>query len=119
MKSTHNMVSISCGVLALSLFTLSVPASARDDIDLALAVEHWQSNLLFDPSPRQLELEKKGRVNIYDGLKDTEVARAMDNHFNRIGSMMFVRTVVTGDDGKPLVDPTTGNIVVEDDDCED
>jgi hypothetical protein len=118
MKSTYNIYSIPFGVLLVFLFTLQTPASANDEIDLALAVERWQSNLLFNPTSRQLELESKGRVNIYDGLKDTEVAHALDSQFDRIQSMMFVRTVVTGNDGEPLIDPETGNTVLEDDDCD-
>ena len=118
MKTTYNTYSIPFGVLVLFLFTFQSPANANDDIDLALAVERWQTNLLFNPTPRQLELENKGRVNIYDGLKDTEVARALDTQFDRIQSMMFVRTVVTDKDGEALIDPETGNKVLEDDDCD-
>jgi len=118
MKSTYNIYSIPFGALVVFLFALQSPVSADDDIDLALAVERWQTNLLFNPTSRQLELENKGRVNIYDGLKDTEVAHALDSQFDRIQSMMFVRTVVTGNGGEPLVDPVTGNKVLEDDDCD-
>jgi hypothetical protein len=118
MKTTYNIYSVPFGFLLLFLFTLQSPANANDDIDRALAVERMQTNLLFNPTPRQLEFENKGRVNIYDGLKDTEVARALDTQFDRMQSMMFVRTVVTDNIGEPLIDPETGNKVLEDDDCD-
>ena len=83
----------------------------------AEAQENWQEKMLFDPSASQLELEKRGRVMIYDGLKDTQVAQAMDTQFDRIESMMFVRTVATDAKGQVLHDKQTGDAVVEDDGC--
>ncbi len=118
MKNTYSIYSVPFGFLLLFLIALKGPASANDDIDPVFAVERWQTNLLLNPTPRQLELENKGRVNIYDGLKDTEVDRALDTQFDRIQSMMFVRTVITGNDGEALIDQETGNKVLEDDDCD-
>ena len=54
---------------------------------------------------------------IYDGLKDTQVAQAMDTQFDRIESMMFVRTVTTDATGEILRDKATGDVVVENDGC--
>jgi len=54
---------------------------------------------------------------IYDGLKDTQIRKAMDTQFDRIESMMFVRTVVTNEEGNVERDSESGQVVVEDDGC--
>jgi hypothetical protein len=81
------------------------------------AADSWQEKMLFNPSASQLELEKRGRIMIYDGLKDTQVTRAMDTQFDRIQSMMFVRTIATDSKGETLRDEETGDVVVENDGC--
>ena len=78
----------------------------------------WQHNLLFAPSPMQIEIEKRGRVVIYDGLRDVDIDRVMDQQFHRVQSMMFVRTVVTDTAGVPAADPETGILLMEDDGCD-
>ncbi len=84
----------------------------------ARSSESWQMTLLFSPSEVNLASEKKGRIIIYSGLTDVTVARAMDENFDRIGSMMFTRTIVTDGKGIPLRDAETGEIVTEDDGCD-
>jgi hypothetical protein len=54
---------------------------------------------------------------IYDGLTDKQIAKAMDTQFDRIESMMFVRTIVTNDEGNAVRDSETGQVIVEDDGC--
>jgi len=78
----------------------------------------WQHNLLFAPTAKQIEIEKRGRVVIYDGLRDLDVDRAMREQFHRVQSMMFVRTVITDERGTPEADPETGALVFEDDGCD-
>ena len=78
----------------------------------------WQQRRLEQPTEAELRWERSGHVMIYEGMKDREVARAFDNHFDRIGSMMFINTVVTDKDEKPLKDPKTGEAVTEPDGCE-
>lgn len=77
----------------------------------------WQMRQLFKPGKARLEYESQGKVLIYQGLKDIEVNRAMDDQYNRIEYMMFINTIVTDTEGQPLSDPDTGEITVEDDDC--
>ncbi len=78
----------------------------------------WQHNLLFAPTAGQIEIEKRGRVVIFDGLRDIDVDRAMDQQFHRVQSMMFVRTIVTDEEGTPEADPETGVLIIEDDGCD-
>lgn len=97
-------------VLALGttiLLAATGPAAAGD----------WQEKLLFNPPASQLKLEQRGRIMIYDGLTDTQIAKAMDTQFDRIESMMFVRTIVTNDEGNAVHDNETGQGIVEDDGC--
>ena len=74
------------------------------------ANDGFQSNALFNPTPAQLKAEARGRVMIYDGLDNTVVERALDEQFDRIEHMMFVRTrQSTPDDDEEYI--------VEDDGC--
>ena len=54
--------------------------------------ESFQYNTLFDPTPARLKAEERGRVMIYDGLDNALVERALDEQFDRIEHMMFIRT---------------------------
>ena len=74
------------------------------------ANDGFQYNALFNPGPAQLKAETRGRVMIYDGLDNTVVERALDEQFDRIEHMMFVRTrQSTPDDDDEYI--------VEDDGC--
>lgn len=68
----------------------------------------YPEDVLSSPSKAVLLAEKRGRVTIYDGLEQRVVDRALDNQFDRIGSMMFVRTRQSLPDGA----------VASDDDCD-
>ena len=82
------------------------------------AADSWQEKMLFDPTPAQLETEKKrARIMIYHGLKDVQVTSAMEDQFDRIEHMMFTGTVVTDSRGETLIDEETGEATVEDDGC--
>ncbi len=80
--------------------------------------ETWQLRRLHEPSDRELLSERQGSIVIYDGLKDSQVEKAMDEEYDRIRSMMFIRTVVTDNEGEPLRDAQTGEFMVEEDDCD-
>lgn len=81
----------------------------------ATDLHDWYAHLLFEPMPLQLQQEQ--RVQIYTGLSDVEVNRALDEQFERIDSMMFTGVVVTDSAGRPLQDPETGEPLVENDGC--
>jgi hypothetical protein len=105
--NTSDFLSVSI-IFSVLLLGLVGPTEAEDS---------WQEKMLFNPSASQLELEKRGRIMIYDGLKDTQITRAMDTQFDRIQSMMFIRTIATDSKGETLRDKKTGDVVVEDEGC--
>ena len=105
-------------VLGASLPVIATGAE-RDAVSPKVLEGDWQRARLFYPTPTQREAEERGKVFIYHNLKDTEVARAMDEHFSRIDAMMFTGTVITDYRGMVLRDGHTGRVVVEDDGCDD
>ena len=52
----------------------------------------WELRQLHQPSDTLIENERRGRVTIYDGVTVAEIDKALDNQFDRIDAMMFVRT---------------------------
>ena len=93
-------------LLALLAIALGVHTSqvlAADDNS-----GNYDESVLFNPSKAVLLAEAKGRVTIYDGLEHRVVDRALDTQFERIDSMMFVRTRETLPDGE---------VTIDDDDC--
>jgi hypothetical protein len=46
---------------------------------------------LFEPTPAELRWEREGRIYIYEGLREEDIARALREQFNRAHSMMFIR----------------------------
>ena len=82
------------------------------------SAESYQQQLLFNPTDPQLKREHDGMVFMYDGMKDKTIERAMDEEFHRVSAMMFVRTVVTDEQGDPLIDKESGELVQEEDGCD-
>jgi hypothetical protein len=72
---------------------------------------------LFEPSEAELRAETDGRVYIYDSLRDIDIAQAMDQEFDRVESMMFIRVRSTNEKGEVRKNPATGEELVEDDGC--
>jgi hypothetical protein len=102
-------------ILTLGVFLASASAeSVAGDDD---KYRNWQLDRLLSPNESQLRLERQGRVYIYDGLRDSDIRRAMYEQFDRVGSMMFVGTIITDEKGKPKKDKETGATVSEDEDC--
>lgn len=54
--------------------------------------QSWDQRRLHNPSAALIASEDGGRVTVYDGVMDADVERAMDEQFDRVGAMMFVRT---------------------------
>jgi hypothetical protein len=103
--------------LAISVFIALIGMGADAHAAIADAMHDWQQNILTNPSQRQIAREKAGQVTIFDGLTDKIVNSIMDNQFNRLDSMMFTHIIITGDDGTPLKDKETGELLTEDDGC--
>lgn len=114
MRNSHKIYALS-GAILLSILSQPLPADELDQV--AKAFDNWQYNRLFNPSPGALKAEDRGAVVIYDGLTDVTVKQALDQQFDRIQNMMFTRTVITDKNGKPEIDPDTGNVLVEEDGC--
>ena len=94
----------------LSIATAAGIAQAADILEI-------EKRRLFDPTPAELRQEAKGRIYIFDGLSDADIARAMDEEFARVQSMMFIRVKKTNENGEVLRNPDTGTVVVQDDGC--
>ena len=80
---------------ALAMVVFLQPAYAAT----ASSAPDWQLMLLLHPSAQQIQVENKGRVVIYDGLKSTDIDKAMDQEFDRIDHMMFIRTKIPAPEG--------------------
>jgi hypothetical protein len=78
----------------------------------------WQQRRLDNPTKLELQWERNNHVMIYESMKDYEVEHALDNHFDRVESMMFINTVITDEHGDQLKDPETGKVITETDGCD-
>lgn len=65
----------------------------------AAVASEWDRKQLFGPSQALLSKEKTGHVTIYEGVYASDVERAMDEQFDRMESMMFVRTLYPVEQG--------------------
>ncbi|MEA3276315.1 MAG: hypothetical protein U9Q81_13700 [Pseudomonadota bacterium] len=92
------------------LLVVTCPLPAAD-------VSEIEMRRLFEPTDNELAVERAGRIYIYEGLRTTDIARAMDEEFDRVESMMFIRTKVVDETGEAAKDARTGEDLVEDDGC--
>ncbi len=109
------MKGITAAVFTLTLLLYTGSHALAGELD---SMRKWQIELLFNPVESQLRLEDKGRVFIYDSLKTSDIERVLEEQFDRIEHMMFVRTVTTDEEGNPVLDRETGEFVVDDDGCD-
>ena len=72
---------------------------------------------LFEPTPAELQAERAGRIYIYEGLRDTDIKRAMEEEFDRVKSMMFIRAKRALPRGQANQNPDTDVAYIQDDDC--
>ena len=70
----------------------------------ASALEVTSSARVLAPTATEERLERHGRVYIYDGLRESDVDWALDTQFERIDSMMFVRTIRVTEAGELEMD---------------
>jgi len=75
---------------AASAVLLGVVAQVHAD-SMSVEILDWQLQPLMGPTPSQLAAEGRGRVFIYDSLEIDQVNAALDQHFDRVENMMFVR----------------------------
>jgi leucyl aminopeptidase (aminopeptidase T) len=83
----------------------------------AADVSEIELRRLLDPTEAELAAEAEGRIYIYDGLTDRDIQRALNEEFERVENMMFVRTRKTDPDGALKRNKDTGAVEVEDDGC--
>ncbi|MCK5663096.1 MAG: hypothetical protein KAI17_06400 [Thiotrichaceae bacterium] len=102
LQNNKNCLSKRLLTAALMVFTLFTTP-------LVFAEGDYQQNVLINPSSSALLAEARGRVMIYDGLKDETVELALTKQYGRIQNMMFVRTQIVQENGE---------YETEDDDCD-
>lgn len=102
---------------AAALLVTILPAEAEQSSDSDQKYENWQLQRLFEPNEQQIKQERKGMVFIYDGVKSSDINQVMHEQFDRLQSMMFTGTIITDQDGEPLLHPETGMVMREEDGC--
>ena len=78
------LVTTALAAALAGLLLLGRDARAADVRDIEL-------RRLFEPTPAELRAERSGRIYIEEGLRESDVARAMTEQFDRVDSMMFIR----------------------------
>ena len=101
-------------ILPSNLPTRTVIATAAKG---ATDVSEIERRRLFEPTSGELRAEAAGRIYIYEGLRDTDVERALEEEFKRVQNMMFIRVKPTDEGGNPRKDPETGAEYVQNDGC--
>jgi hypothetical protein len=101
-----------CGAFSASIAILwCVTAHADQHAHLVYPEVRHDLRRLMHPSPVELASEERGKVHIYDSLEINEVNAALDQNFERIQNMMFIRI-------NHLPPTGSGPAEVEDDGCE-
>ena len=116
MKSHRNICTFKRLFICFSLLgSISViPSLQANNLE---KLQKWQLKLLFEPPAHQLQRERKGFITIFEGITDKTIDRAMDTQFDRLSSMMFIRTLITDKDENIIKDPDTREAKTIDDDC--
>ena len=81
-----------CGALCAATALLRCTAAhAQQQANLVSPAGDYALRRLNHPSAADLASEERGRVQIYDSLEINEVNAALDENFERIQNMMFIR----------------------------
>ena len=88
------MITLMMRLFAGLILSVSCTGAIAADTQAGRSQNNWQMKMLYQPGQFQLAREARGHVNIYDGLTDAEVHKAMDVSFDRIENMMFTRVRV-------------------------
>ena len=97
--------------LALTALIWCIAAGATNHEYATSIEEHYDLRRLMKPSPAERASEERGRVHIYDSLEINEINAALDENFDRIQNMMFIRI-------NHLPATGSGPAEVEDDGCD-
>jgi hypothetical protein len=84
---------------------------------MAEDVRDIQLRRLLEPTDAELAQERKGRIYIYESLTHGDIETAMEEEFDRVESMMFIRVPKTDESGEVMKDKETGGVIFEDDGC--
>ncbi len=82
----RHVILVASSVIGALLFGPLAPAKDLRDIEL---------RRLFEPTSAEVRAEQEGRIYIYEGLKEEDIARALREQFRRVDSMMFIRVQPT------------------------
>ena len=82
----RHLVLVASSVIGTLVFGPLAHAKDLRDIEL---------RRLFEPTPAEVRAEQEGRIYIYEGLKEEDIARALREQFRRVDSMMFIRVQPT------------------------
>ncbi len=100
------------GTFSAVIACLSSTLVAADDHVAAVAPsQDFQLRRQMQPSPAERTAEQEGQIYIYDSLEFGDVEHALDENFDRIQNMMFIRI-------HHLPETGSGPVEVEDDECD-
>ena len=95
---------------AATTFLWCVAVDAKEHANFVSPQDRYDLRRLMHPSAAELASEEKGKVHIYDSLEIDAVKAALDQNFDRIQNMMFIRI-------NHLPATGSGPAEVEDDGC--
>jgi hypothetical protein len=87
------------------------------DVAIGKDVRDIELRRLFEPTVAEQRAETSGRIYIYESLRESDVSRAMEEEFDRVENMMFIRVKQTDEKGREVKDKETGAPVMQDDGC--
>lgn len=99
------------GAICSAFFLSWCVIANADDAHSPAAPSDFQMQRLLSPSPQQRASEERGSVYIYDSLEIGQVNDALDQQFDRMQNMMFIRI-------NHLPPTGAGPAEVEDDGCD-